>query len=192
MLCCGSSRDSWVTMPETRVDTEERYVYVDLETGEQATTSPALEEARAQVEMLERDLRSKRKRISQLEGQAEEKARNHKLWDEIEAVFDWYRLATAHFDVKFEAEEFNQALPRWKQYGRGSNPCKPALKAICGIAFNPSTTRGKNGRERRFDKWELLHRNQFSWTDFMDRVPGDTDTDWWRCLMDLIEGNLKP
>lgn len=178
-------------MPETRVETEERFVWVDLETGEQVLESPALLEAHSQIDMLERDLRSKRKRISQLEGQAEEKARNHKLWDEIEYCFGIYKLATGHLDVKFEAEEFNQALPRWKQYGRGSaNPCKPALKAVCGIAFNPSTTRGKNGKERRFDKWELMNRNQFSWPDFHDRVPGETDNDWWRCLLGLIEGNL--
>jgi uncharacterized protein with PIN domain len=170
----------------------QRVLYVDVDSGEVIETCPSCldnEEIIAKLQHRERGLVSQ---ISKLEGKAEKKAREHKLWNEIEAVFDWYRLATGHFDVKFTVEEFGQALPRWKQYGKGrANPCKPALKAICGIAFDPSTTKGRAGKPRTFDKWELMCRNQFSWPDFHGRVPGDTDTDWWRALIDLIEGNLR-
>lgn len=169
----------------------QRVLYVDVDSGEAVETCPTCDEKDGLLEKKEHRERSLLSQISKLEGKAERKAREHKHWDEIQAVFDWYRLATCHFDVKFTAEEFNQALPRWKQYGKGrANPCKPALKAICGIAYEPSTTRGRNGKPRKFDKWELLNRNQFSWPDFHGRVPGETDNDWWRTLINLIEANL--
>ena len=166
--------------------------YVDIDSGELVDTCPACAEREALIDAKTKRENGLLSKISRLEGKAEKKAKEHKLWDEIAACFDVYKLATAHFDVAFTIDEFNQAHPRWKQYGKGNaNPCKPALRAICGIAYDPTQTRGRNKRQRVYDSWELLNRNQFSWADFHKRVPGNTDADWWRCLMSLIAGNLK-
>lgn len=188
--------------------------YVDIDSGEIVADHPKVKELEEIVTKKEHRERSLLSQISKLEGKAEKKAKEHKLWDEIAACFDIYRLATGHFEVTFTPEEFGQALPRWKQYGKGSspatetspargtNPCKPALRAICGIAYDPTDTRGRNKKQRVYDSWELMNRNQFSWADFHKRVPtvaghpSDCDCEkcdvlWWRCLMDLIEGNLK-
>jgi hypothetical protein len=168
--------------------------YVDVASGELVESCPTCEERDAVIQKLEYQHRSDLSRISRLEGSAEKKARKHKLWGEIEAAHEWWRLATGHFGVTFTPEDFAQALPRWKELGRGrANPIAGFLKGVAGIASDPSTKRMKNGRIQAFDSWELLTRSQPKFLEFCDRAPGREDTDDWKlALVQMIKANFKP
>jgi DnaB-like helicase N terminal domain len=170
----------------------QRVVYVDTASGEMVETCPTCLENERIIGKKEHRERQLLARIGQLEGKQEKAAKSHKLWPEISACFDWYKLATAHFKIRFTAVQFHQALPRWKEEGRGrANPCIAALKAIAGIAHAPASAR-INGKLVVYDGWELLTRNQEKWIAFQDRAPGrDGTEDWKVALVRMIEGNLK-
>lgn len=167
--------------------------FVDVDSGEMVDTCPTCAERDELIGKLQHRERSMLSTISKLEGQTEKKAKGHKLWDEIQAVHEWWRLATGHFGIKFTAEEFQQALPRWKEHGRGkANPCIAALKAVAGAAFDPNTKRMKNGRIQRFDSWEIIHRSPEKFESFQERAPGPADSELWKVeLVRIIEGNFR-
>lgn len=166
--------------------------YVDVASGELVEDHPKVKELEAVLEKKERRERTLLGQISQLEGKAEKKARAHKLWDEVEAVFQWYKLATGHLKITFTSEQFNQALPRWKEEAKGkANPCAGVLKAIAGIASSPSSQR-LGGKLVTYDSWELLMRSQEKFIAFQDRAPGADDTNEWSgWLIRHIEGKFK-
>jgi hypothetical protein len=127
--------------------------------------------------------------ITKLKRDKEAEARRHECWAEIEALHDWYAIATGHPGRKFGAEEFMQALPRIKAVG----PIE-FLHAVAGVAFDPkkSSRPQRNGRYTYYDSWEHLTRNAANLQSYIDRAPGDPDGHKWkRFLIAHIEGQFK-
>ena len=172
----------------------EGFVRIDPESGEIVRECPNCAELEGALSVTERKLRAAYSQISKLEQAAEPEkhAKKHPLYVEIEAVHTWWRLATGHFGVSFTAEDFDQALPRWKENSkRGANPCIPALKAVVGAAFDPNTTTRRNGSEKRYDDWELIFRNQTKFREMQKRAPAaDSEHGWKKWLVTQIESNL--
>ena len=154
---------------------------VDSETGEVHDECPSCLQ-------YERDLRHLKAKLTRLQQDQERVAREHKLWAEAQTVHDWWKLATGHFGVTFTAEDFQQALPRLKEVGPVG-----LLKAVAGAAYDPSTTRMKNGGLEAFCGWGPVCRITAKYRSFTERVPGgeEDDVTWRRWLIDRIESNLK-
>lgn len=138
----------------------------------------------------ERDMRVLKGKLTRLERDAEAEARAHKLWDEAEAIFEWWCLATNHEGAKFSVERFKQILPRLKE--RRFGPLG-ILKGIAGAAFDAGERPRSNGSIEYFDDIELITRADHKLENFQERVYGGADSESWkRWLLDRIESNLTP
>lgn len=161
---------------------------IDTETGEISEgTCPHCEEREAATVQLERDLRKAKAAVTRMQRDQEAEARDHKLWDEAQALHDWWAIACDHPGVKFDAEAFRQVLPRLKEVGPIG-----VLQAVAGVAFDPNSAPRKNGTTELFNDWELLNRSGAKAKRFRERAPGRPDgEEWKRWLVDRIEARLK-
>jgi hypothetical protein len=166
-------------------------IVVNAATGEQVgplsqITQP-IEDALTKAERRIRYLDGK---ITQMERDDEEVAREHALWAEGEGLHTWWRIATGRCGRKFGADEFYQVLPRLKDRECG---VIGVLEAIAGAAFDPGTKRMKNGETERYDGWELVTRSPEKLDSFRARAPrkaGD-EHHWRRWLLAHIEAQLE-
>lgn len=149
---------------------------------------PHCEEREAAVVQLEKDLRVAKAKVTRLERTAEEKARNHKLWDEAEALHGWWAIACDHPGATFDAEAFQQVLPRLKNIGPVG-----VLHAIAGAACDPHTRPRANGTTERYDSWEIVNRSEEKARNFAERAPFDARDPhcWKKWLIKRIESRLK-
>jgi hypothetical protein len=138
----------------------------------------------------ENQLRTANAKITRLETSDEEKARQHKRWDEAEAAFTWWALATGHEGVAFEAEEFGYVVPRLKEKSVG---LIGVLQAIAGAAFDPGSRPRKNGTTEVYDDFELINRSKKHARSFRERAPGwpVSEHKWKAWLIDRIESQFK-
>ncbi len=166
------------------------YPVPDPQTGEiQCTHSydcPQCAEKLDAYDVLEKKHRGALAEISRLKNDREVQAREHRLWTEAQAVFDWWRLACWHPKSQFKADTFYEVKPRLEEVGAVG-----VLKAVCGLAFDPTETRMKNGKMKKFDSWELMCRSQWKCEDFAERVPYGEDSERWKSwLVQKIESNF--
>lgn len=138
------------------------------------------------IVQLEKENRLHKAKITKLERDVEMECRSDSLWDEAETIHEWWRLATGHFKTSFDAEDFALIRPHLKRLGPVG-----CLQAICGAAYEPATRQLKNGREKRFDDFELIFREKAKLESFAERVPGEEGTEQWKSwLLRRIEESL--
>lgn len=99
----------------------------------------------------------------------EVKARAHDGWRTIAELFDYWRRHCKHPGSRFSAKRFHVALPYVEAHG--IDLCR---RAIDGAAFDPFTTRRKNGSTKRHDGWELIFRDDAKFEEFANRAPRHT------------------
>lgn len=164
---------------------------VDTQTGEIQETDvcPHCREREDTLTALEGKYRAALAAITKLRRDEDAEARADKRWFELETAHDWWRIACNHPGVSFDAEAFKQALPRLKEpdgfYG--------LLKAIAGAAFDAGSKTARNGRQIRFNDWELITRSNAKLRSFQERVPMRRgNPDFWKIwLVAEIERNLS-
>lgn len=135
----------------------------------------------------ERQIRVLNSRLTKLEQDREAQAREHRLWTEASTVHEWWRIACDHPGTKFAAEDFYLSLPRLNEVGPVG-----ILKAVAGAAYDPGEKRMKNGRNTRYDQWELVNRSKAKLESFTERAPGKADGEEWKgWLVGRIESRLS-
>lgn len=154
---------------------------VNPTTGE-VITCPACQTREDVIVQLEKENRLHKAKITKLERDIEIDARKDPLWDEGEAVHDWYKLAVWKPRRTFDSEDFYILKPHLKR--EGPIGC---LKAITGAAFDPYVTTLKNGREKANNSWEQIFRNKAKFEGFAEKAPERG----WIWLLDRIESNLS-
>jgi hypothetical protein len=169
------------------VDVRPRLRVVD-EQGEVHDGCPGCEEAERTLVQYEKDIRILKAKITKLERDTETECRADPLWPEAECLHEWWRLATGHLKARFDSEDFLLARRHLKREGLVG-----CLQAVCGAAYDAGTDELKNGREKRFDDFELIFRNKAKMESFAERVPGEEgdDRQWRIWLAQRIESNLR-
>lgn len=159
---------------------------VHPETGE-VITCPACQTREDVIVQLEKENRLHKAKITKLERDTETECRADPFWTEAEAIHSWWKLATGHFGVTFDAEDFKLLQPHLKRSGPVG-----CLKAICGAAFDPYETEQKNGRMKRFDGVDTVFATKAKMERFAERVPGEEGSEQWKhWLMRRIESHLS-
>lgn len=159
---------------------------VHPESGE-VVSCPRCQHREDVIVQLEKENRLHKAKITKLERDTETECRTDPLWAEAEAIHEWWRLATSHFRASFDAEDFKLIRPHLKRLGPVG-----CLQAVCGAAYDPSTKELKNGREKRFDDFELVFRDKAKMESFAERVPGEEGSQLWKTwLVQRIESNLS-
>jgi hypothetical protein len=171
---------------------------VNEETGEITQQAcPHCQEHLDTLTALEHKHRAALAEITRMKRDPEAEARKHKAWDEACALFDWWRLATWHPGVAFEADEFYAVLPRLKE---GRTPID-ILRGIAGLAFDPNRKTTKSGHLEIYDSWDLLNKSKTNLSRYEARAPGapikegvvspEHDTKWRIWLVQRIQSNFK-
>lgn len=141
-------------------------VHVDPD-GEEVAC-PGCADRDVQIDMMERELQGKRLRIGALEAEAVSSAHRHQLWPRATRLFDIWRRATNHTRAEWNAERFNACVPALKKLDDAT-----IERAIAGIAFDPYTDTGKNGREVRHDWWHTLFKSVENVQRYANKAPRD-------------------
>ena len=141
---------------------------VNPETGELVDDCPGCSERDDQIRGLERVIRSQASTIAKLERDRERSARTHERWSEAETIFNFWRVKCHHPRATFDAARFELMIPYLER--EGPELCRLAIE---GAAFDPFTTRRKNGSAKRHDGWELIFRDRGKFEEFCNRAPRD-------------------
>lgn len=165
---------------------------VDSETGE-VVPSAELAKLQAEVEKLredrkglEKDLRTKRRQISELERDKARERLEHPDRELIKRVATyWHRkckgasprinpLSPARFDAVAglaEMEEIHADPETGKRSRRKRYRPEDFKRAIDGAAFDHYVKKRRNGTEQHFDDLELICRDSKQFEEFMARAP---------------------
>ncbi|MFN8160610.1 MAG: hypothetical protein U0R52_06150 [Solirubrobacterales bacterium] len=157
--------------PEATRPQPARHLHVvDTATGEVQepceACAPMVAELRVQLEGAQSEGRMWRARYAKLKAEAEDACTDDPLYGDVRTLFDYWRAACNHPASRFDAARFRIASPYLRRYGM--NTCR---KAIDGAAFDPYTTKRRNGTTKRHDGWELIFRDASKFEDFANRAP---------------------
>ncbi len=140
---------------------------VDTATGE--LRAPDCEQCRVLADQLagaEKEVRRLRAENQALLRDVEADAREHPLWSEARALFDYWRGRCHRGKARFDAKRFYLVLPFIEK--DGVPMCR---RAIDGAAYDCFTTRRRNGAVKHHDGWELIFRDRGHFDDFCERAP---------------------
>jgi hypothetical protein len=115
---------------------------------------------------LERDIRGWAARYAELRRDLVQEAKQHPMYDDVKAIFAYWKRACRHPRSQFSADRFWLIQPFFERHGEAM--CR---KAIDGAAFDPMTKRRKNGSIERFDSVELIFRDEGKFESFANRAP---------------------
>lgn len=157
------------------MDPEEmkHFQVVDTRTGQAHPLASYLQPLSDAIEGLQRDIRGWTSRYADLRRNKVTKAKESALWDLAAELFEFWRQECNHKRSKFTVERFwliEPFLEDTEHYG--PEICR---RAIAGAAFDPFTTKRKNGSTKRHDDWELIFRNAGKVEEFCNRAPQDWD-----------------
>lgn len=159
------------------------------EQGEVHEGCPGCDQAERTLVQYEKDLRILKAKITKLERAEEQVSSNDPLWEEAQAIHEWWRLACWHPLTGFDLEDFKLIRPHLKRGKHGLIDC---LKAICGAAFDPYEAEQKNGKLKAYNDWDTIFKTKAKTERFAERVPGEEGSEQWKIwLVRRIEANLK-
>jgi hypothetical protein len=139
-----------------------------------------------QIAGLETDVRAWRTRHANLKRDKGKEARDHQLWPEAIKLFDLWRRKCNHTRSAFTTDRFFLVLPflgptptsllaAAERLGlkENPNPYGPIIceRAILGAAFDPYSSKRRNGSTKRHDDWELIFRGAGKVEEFANRAP---------------------
>lgn len=154
---------------------------VNADTGETFDLAAHVQELQDQIAGLQRDIRGWASRYGELKRDRQAEAEESPVWPAALRVFDYWRQQCRHPRSEWTLDRFEMIRPHLERSNTGKGKAAkltPDLIArneeICklavdGIAFDPYTTVGKNGRQ-------IVH-------DGLHLVFGDTDALEKRCKM---------
>jgi hypothetical protein len=160
---------------------------ISAETGEIAEDTARLiaelEQAREDRKALERELRAKRRRITELERDKARERESYEHRDRVEAVHSYWQRRTgckgALSPARFDAVRGILEQQRLEVPANGGRARKvlayeyPAdfKRAIDGAWFDHFVKARKNGTEQHFMDLELICRDGKNFEEFMERAP---------------------
>ena len=98
----------------------------------------------------------------------EQSVSDHAQWKRCARLFRVWQRATGHTRSRFTAARFREALPYLTEYED-----EVIERAIMGLAFDPFTSRRKNGTVQRHDGWHLLWKESTSVEEYANKAPLD-------------------
>jgi hypothetical protein len=126
-------------------------------TGELEALKEQLADANRIIVGLERDVKAAIIREQKAREDKAAEARGHYLWPLIAIVYTGWQHHCNHKGAAFTSGRFWAAEPYFRSttYGKTLElRVRRVAQAIAGAAFNPYTTRARNGRLMRYDDWE--------------------------------------
>jgi hypothetical protein len=159
--------DSEPTIPEGL-----RVVSADGEMlGEYAAFLQGLED---HIAGLQRDVRAEHLRYENLRRDKAAEAKAHPLWPDAVTVFKYWKKTCNHPKSAFSPDRFEQVRPFLEKHG--IEVCK---RAVDGAAFEPFTTKRRNGTTKRHDGWGLIFRatEPDKFEEFCNKAPLTKGTD---------------
>lgn len=140
---------------------------VDAATGELSDPDSLIAELELHVSNLERELRGKRRRISQLEHELEHKRRAHELRPVVERIFDHWRVVCRHPRSILDEKRAKACTERLED-GYSEAQCRLAIE---GLAYDPNRKRTRNGRWELYNDMELALRSAENLERYANRAP---------------------
>jgi uncharacterized Zn finger protein (UPF0148 family) len=161
---------------------------VHPETGE-VLSCPQCQTREDVIVQLEKENRLHKAKITKLERADEQISSMDPLWEEAQAIHEWWRLACWHPLARFDLEDFKLIRPHLKRGQYGLIEC---LQAICGAAFDPYKQEQKNGKLKAYNDWDTIFKTKAKMERFAERVPGEEGSQLWKTwLVQRIESNLS-
>jgi len=96
----------------------------------------------------------------------EKKLREHADWHRGHTLFKTWQRATGRTRTRWTTERFRACMPYLAEYED-----ELIVRAITGIAYDPFTTRQKNGLEEKHDGWHTLFKSTDSFERFANKAP---------------------
>ena len=134
--------------------------------GEILPGCPACADKDDVIAGLERDIRGWAARYAQLRRDLAAEAQDHPLYEQAQDVFNYWRAKCRHTRSKWTTDRFWTLEPLLSEYGEGM--CR---KAIDGAAYDPYTSKRRNGSVKRHDDFDLIFRNAGKVEEFCNRAP---------------------
>jgi hypothetical protein len=146
---------------------------VDTETGELKERPASVDEAmtllsdlQQQIVMMDRELKGKRLRISQLEADKEAELMNAPERPVVEVIHACWKKATGRRRA-LHPTDYEQVGRCVKKFG-----LRKCLIAVAGAAYDPNhSPPRRNGSRERFDDLDLIFRSYAKMQSFIDRAP---------------------
>lgn len=126
---------------------------------------PGCFERDVQLAGAEKEIRSWRARYASLKATITEDE-GHELFPAAKRLFDFWKERCNHPRSDFTAERFAAVLPHLRDLGE-----ELCHRAIEGAAYDPFTTKRKNGTIVRHDSWGLIFRSRDKTEEFANRAP---------------------
>jgi len=121
------------------------------------------------IQELERSVRGWALRNGKLRQEREGTGwKSHPKFADAEIAFNEWKRKCDHPKSAFTLDRFNLVLPYLENSKYG---LKVVMMAISGAAFDPYTTRRKNGTIKKHDGWEQIFKNAGTVEEFANRVP---------------------
>lgn len=145
---------------------EDTCFVVDPRTGEQTgTLGDYLQPLRDNIAGLHRAVKAENLRYENLKRDKAKEAREHSLFPKAKEVFEYWCEVCHHPNSRMSPERFYLMQPLLERYG--VDLCK---RACDGAAYDPFTTKRKNGSVKRHDGLHLIF-DPDKFEDFVNRAP---------------------
>lgn len=144
---------------------EELFV-LNPKTGETRPLADHVQDLDDVIAGLRRDVNAEHLRFENLKRDKAAEAKGSAYWPKAKEVFDYWCEVCKHPNSKFDAPRFELILPHLEEHG--VELCKLACD---GAAFDPFTTKRKNGKPKRHDGIGLIFRDADHFEDFCNRAP---------------------
>jgi hypothetical protein len=151
---------------EARVTERAELRLVNPETGELTETCPNCAENERVLAELERKYRGALSQIGNLRADRAKDAEAHKLFPKAKRLFDLWCRVCDHPKSEWLPDRFWLIEPYLSKFGEVR-----CCRAILGAAFDPYTTRRKNGTMKPHNGWDLIFRSPDKMDEFEARAP---------------------
>jgi len=122
--------------------------------GEVLDECPGCAKLRIEGAGKDRDIKAWQGRYASLAAKIKKKAVDEGAWQLANEIFEFWKVQCDHPRSIFDVDVFNFIYPMIERYGMEMN-----YKAVRGAAYDPYTTKNRNGREVRHDGIDLIYRN---------------------------------
>lgn len=141
---------------------------VNTETGE-FEDRPSYDQLATDLANTTDKLRTAWREVRRLKNEQEDRHRAHKRRSEVESLFELWQELCRHPKSKLDfgpGSRFERLL-----WGLQTYDYEMCERAIRGAAFDPFTTRRKNGTMKRHDGIELIFRSAEKFEEMANRAP---------------------
>jgi hypothetical protein len=140
-----------------------------------------IEKLRVDLKMAQRDVKSKNRRINELEFNAAQDRLTYPRRADVERIFDYWRRKTGHAKaaltpLRFDAirgilDQQNSDIVNGRRVKEPAYTLEQCKLAVDGLAFDHFSKPRKNGSVQVFDDVELAFRDGKHFEEFVKKAP---------------------